>query len=235
MKTIAVAGAKGGIGKTISSINLSAEFAARGLRVELVDLDPQASASLSLGQVPAENPWTADPVWVSLPGLAAGGIRLRPGGRPLTLGNGDDVAHLLGGPTHADIRILDCPPALETLTITALEAADLVLVPVEPAPIALPALMDVVALLQEMQEPPPLRAVLVRVQPRRLLTKEIVERLVDMLPGVLYGVAIPEDVRAAEAPGFGVPLILHAPDARAALAYGELADEVLSDLQIGGK
>ena len=225
MHTIAVTGGKGGTGKTTTAVNLAAELAALGYRVELRDLDPQGSATLALGADPAADPWTAAAVDVH-------GMALRPGGRLLGMVERGTrpVGDLLKNVEAVDVRVLDCPPALGLLTAAALEGATLALVPLQPAPLALTALGDVAGLLEELRHPPRLRAVLVQVHPRRLLTRDVAAHLAEIAPGTLYGAQVPEDARAAEAPGHGLPLALYAPSSRAGEAYRELAAEVVADL-----
>ncbi len=103
--------------------------------------------------------------------------------------------------------------------------------PLQPSPLALTALADVAAVLEDLENPPRLRTVLVQVHARRLLTRDVVAHLEENAPGTLYRAQIPEDARAAEAPGHGLPLRLYAPSSRAAEAYRELAAEVAADLQ----
>jgi chromosome partitioning protein len=224
-KTLVVTGGKGGTGKTTTAVNLAAELVALGFSVELRDLDPQSSATLALGADPAADPWEAEPVELD-------GIRLRPGGRLLArIERGERSAlELLKNVEPADVRILDCPPTLGLLTTAALEAATLALVPLQPSPLALTALADVAAVLEDLENPPRLRTVLVQVHSRRLLTRDVVAHLEENAPGTLYRAQIPEDARAAEAPGHGLPLRLYAPSSRAAEAYRELAAEVAADL-----
>jgi chromosome partitioning protein len=259
---LTIAGAKGGVGKTTTAVSLAAILAARQA-VTLEDLDPQASATLALGQTPPADPWTAEPLELAgLPAL----FTLRPGGRALAMGTADRVrthlarsldrgpagrlgsgrtvvgvagntvgntvtgAGLLRNVEPGGLTVRDCPPGLSPLTVAAIEGADLVLVPLEASPLALPGLADVAAIVASLPSPPRLRAVLVRVNPRRILTGDVRDRIRADYPGALYAEEIPEDVRAAEAPGFGLPVTVYAPSSRSALAYGQLARAVVRDL-----
>lgn len=235
-KVLAIAAAKGGTGKTTTAVNLAAALAVTA-RVTLADLDPQASATLALGQVPTSDPWNAAPIALQLDGFPADALELRPGGRALALGGRDQAArHVAGGwmskprDVATCVTVLDCPPGLTPLTLAALEAADVVLVPVEASPLALPGLLDIDAVIGSLTRKPILRVVLVRVNERRILTADVRERIRTDYGGALYRTEIPEDVRAAEAPGYGLPVTLYAPHSRAALAYIELARSVRRDL-----
>lgn len=232
MRVLTVAGAKGGCGKSTTAVNVAAELAAMGFGVGLVDLDPQASGSLALGQEPATDPWGAEPVAIELPG-AKGRLWLRRGGRGLFGAGVPDVRRLLSS-EGVDVLVVDTPPSLGALSVTAIEQADLALVPLQPTPLDLPAFRDVAELVTgaARARAPKLRALLVRVQPRRLLTRDVEDHLLDNHPGALYGVQIPEDVRAAESAGFGKPLLCYAPKSRAGVAYRNLARDIARELEI---
>ena len=230
MLTLCIASAKGGSCKTTTAVTLAAAFSASGSRVILRDLDPQASATLALGQDVAADPWAGEPVAVALQGVETGGLRLYRGGRTI-------APHGSEFPLHGnapDLLILDTPPALGELTRLAIERADVVIVPLEASPLHLPALSDVETLVRGLPTPPVLRAVLNRVQPRLVLTAEVAAHLNQNHPGLLYTTRIPQDVRVAEAPGFGVPVLQHAPRSRAAVAYRALAREIQADLERAG-
>ena len=234
MTVLTIAGAKGGTGKTTTAVNLAAELALGGRRVALQDLDPQASATLALGAEPAEDPFSAEPR--NFPPAGGfdgdGKLLLCPAGRSLALAGEPEARALLNGKRDAELLVVDCPPFLGALTIAALGAADLVLVPLQATPLALASLTDVAAVLERLSAPPELRAVLVQVNIRRRLTGDVRRRVREVFPGVLYRTLVPEDVKAAEAPGYGLPLSRYAGWSRAAAAYRQLAREVEKDLKL---
>lgn len=226
MRVLTVAGLKGGVGKTTSAVNVAAELAARGWRVRLLDLDPQASATLSLGLMPAEGSGEREPVPVDL-GEVPGSLEVIRGGRGLALVDRGRVSLLVEAATAGtELLVVDTPPTLSPLTLAGLEAATAVLAPVEATPLSLPSLRDLRDLLASLSKPPQLLAILVRVQARRTLTGDVEELLAEEFPGVVLPVTVPEDVRAAEAPGYGQPLFLYARTSRAAVAYRNVAELV---------
>ena len=235
-RTLAVTGAKGGTGKTTTSVNLAAAFAALGFRVELRDLDPQASATRALGQPPEADPGKAKPLPLRHALLPSGMLLLRPAGRSLIqVEQGKRAADDLVQPHwgwNADILVLDCPPALGALTMSALAVADVALVPLEATPLAFYGLKDLKEALSELEKKPKLKAVLTRVQRRRNLTAEMRDQIEKEFSGVLAEAEIPEDVRAAEAPGEELPITLHAPGAPSSRAYVELASEITKALRL---
>ncbi len=232
MTVLTIAGAKGGTGKTTTAVNITAELALGGRRVALQDLDPQASATLALGVEPVEDPFSAEPVAFPNGTRTRGGGLLYPAGRSLALAGEPEARALLNGRPDAELLVVDCPPFLGALTIAALGAADLVLVPLQATPLALASLTDVAAVLERLREPPELRAVLVQVNTRRRLTRDVRRRVREVFPGVLYRTLVPEDVKAAEAPGYGLPVGRYAGWSRAAKAYRQLAREVEKDLKL---
>ena len=229
-RTLVVAGLKGGVAKTTTAVSLAAAWAMEGRRVLLVDLDPQASSSLAVGQQPAPDPLRTDPIPVHMPG-ADGTLELLAGGRSWTRARQREVErHLARVRMNDALTVVDTPPSYSPLTAAALRAADVVLAPVECTPLSIPSLRDLSSLIESQADPPALRALLVRVQRRRLLTGEVADLIGADFPGVLVDVVVPEDVRAAEAPGHGVPLCLYAARSRAAEAYHQCATLLGKDL-----
>lgn len=221
MKIVSVAVAKGGTGKTTTAINLAALLAADGRRVALLDLDPQASATLVLGASASGSPLTESAVPIEGEAFV-----LYPGGRSLALASAEQVAERIRQVAAAvDILVLDTPPALSAPTLEALRAASLVLVPMEASQLSLPALADVAATLEALGRGDRLRILLSRVKTVRRLTREVAEVVAADYPGALYPVAVPEDVRAAEM----IPV--RGPQSQAATAFAELAGLVVGDLQ----
>jgi len=227
VRTLTVCGAKGGTAKTTTAVTLAAELAALGFTVHLFDLDPQASATLALGVEPVGAPLDAEPVPIG----EGGRFQLWPGGRALEALTVAQARELLGREEGADVRVLDLPPRLGGVAVEALRVSALALVPLRPSPLDLPAFRDVASLLSGMEPTPTLRAVLTQVHGRRRLTRDVADYLENSAPGSLYRTQIPEDVRAAEAPGYGLAVTVYAPSSRAAAAYRELAREIVEDLR----
>lgn len=227
-RTVTVAGLKGGVGKTTTATNLAAELAGAGERVLLVDLDPQGSAALSLGHVPVGDPLGGDPVPVPLPD-ATGSLMVLPGGRALTHASAFEVrrhierARLAAG---TGVLMIDTPPSASPSLLAAMAAADVVVAPVEATALSLAGLRDLVDLLGALDESPVLRILLVRVQARRIITGDVRDQIAAEMPGSLLTAEIPEDVRCAEAPGYGEPLLTYAPECRARLAYRAAAGQL---------
>lgn len=247
MHVIAVANQKGGVGKTTTSVNLSASLGLTGARVLLIDLDPQGNATIGCGIVKeALEKSTCD--WLvgdaRLEDIAlecAAGIVLAPSNADLTaaevelLAVEDRVArlrHCLAPASRRfDYVIIDCPPALNILTVNALMAANGVLIPTQCEYYALEglvALLDTITGARERGNPRlEIEGVLrTMYDPRIRLTLEVSRQLIDHFGDQVFRTVIPRNVRLAEAPSHGLPAIFYDRRSTGAVAYMALAEEI---------
>ena len=247
MHVIAVANQKGGVGKTTTSVNLSASLALTGAQILLVDLDPQGNATIGCG-IDKDALDTSTCEWlVGEAGLedialeCVAGIVLAPSNADLTaaevelLAVEDRVARLRECLAPAsrwfDYVVIDCPPALNLLTLNALMAADGVLIPTQCEYYALEglvALLDTIAGTRERGNPRLRIEGVLRTMydPRVRLTLEVSRQLIDHFGDQVFRTVIPRNVRLAEAPSHGLPVIFYDRRSTGAAAYMALAQEI---------
>lgn len=247
---IGVINNKGGTAKTTTSVNLAGAMARDGWRTLLVDLDAQASASLSLGvATDALSPSAADVLFSDMPIAEAA----RPTGIPgldlvtaeMDLANADIILADLPGrekrlanalrPAKAvyDFIILDCPPALSLLPVNALVAADGCIVCVSPDYLAFQGLVAFTRAVERIRrgigaEVTLLGIALTMVIPGLKVTRQISETLRQRYGQLVFATEIRRDVKLAEAPASGKTIFEHAPASNGATAYRALYQEVLA-------
>ena len=249
-KVLAVVNQKGGVGKTTTAINLSAALALDGLRVLVVDCDPQANTSGGYGIARDENRRSTYEV---LLGEAAidevvlqteiETLQLVPSNKNLSGANVELIqmekrAYRLREALEKvrekyDYVVLDCPPALDLLTLNALVAADRLLVPMQAEYFALEGISELVHTLERVKsafnKDLEIEGVLLTMYDDRTnLAQQVTENLREFFKDKLLKTAIPRNVRLAEAPSYGKPVMLYDPRSRGAESYRELAEELLS-------
>jgi chromosome partitioning protein len=249
-KIIGVVNQKGGVGKTTTAINLSACLAIEGLSVLLVDCDPQANASSGLGvqrddnrhsiydvligNAPAEQvilPTEIKSLWL-LPGsknLIGANIELAQAeSRESRLRNALEPVR-----DKYDLVILDCPPALDLLTLNVLVAATTLIVPMQAEYFALEGISELISTLERVQASlnPEIRiegVLLTMYDDRTNLAQQVTQTLREYFQGLLFKTAIPRNIRLAEAPSHGKPVALYDSRSRGTEAYFELTGEFLA-------
>ena len=246
-KIIAVVNQKGGVGKTTTAVNLAAALSDAGQKVLLCDFDPQANATSGLGinkrklqktvydavvngvdarEVVVQTKF-ADviPASADLAGAAVELLSMESPNYRLR----DALQPLIG---EYDYIFIDCPPSLEMLTINALAAADGILVPVQCEYYALEGLSDLMATLRLMKKRinPSLEifgVALTMFDGRTNFSTQVAQEVRRHFPGKVYATVIPRNIRLAEAPSHGLPVMAYDRSSKGAVAYRAMAQEII--------
>jgi chromosome partitioning protein len=251
-KIIAVANQKGGVGKTTTTINLSAALAEAGYRVLVVDLDPQGNASTGLGIEQSDREFTTYELLLedidlkdiiqssTIEDLAIIPATVDLSSADLELVSNEKRSFLLRDALRQtqidefefDFILIDCPPSLNLLTVNAMIAANTVLVPLQSEFFALEGLSQLMLTIREVRQAGnrDLRiegVVLTMYDKRNNLSQQVEQDARDNLGDLIFKTVIPRNVRLSEAPSFAMPVLTYDSTSKGALAYRELAQELI--------
>jgi chromosome partitioning protein len=252
-RIIAVANQKGGVGKTTTSINLSACLAAKGKNVLVIDIDPQGNTTSGFGIEKNELENTIYELMLGdcsiedciirevFPNISVLPSNVNLAAAEIELIGVDKKEYILKNEVdwikdRYDFIIIDCPPSLNTLTVNAMTTADKVLVPIQCEYYALEGLSQLIHTINLVKDRlnPELDmdgVVFTMFDSRTNLSSQVVEDVRKNIKQKVYDTVIPRNIRLAEAPSYGKPINLYDPKSAGAVSYMELAEEVILNNQ----